>query len=73
MQTGKSLGWINMVGQLAGAVALSVSGFVGMGFSSDPRTPVSEYTGIWYLAMACCFVGAICGWVASQVSRQEGE
>ena len=71
MHTGKNLGWVNMSGQLAGAVALSVSGYVGMGFSSDPNTPLNEYTGIWYLAMACCVVGAICGWIALILSKRE--
>ena len=71
MHTGKNLGWVNMSGQLAGAVALSVSGYVGMGFSSDPNTPLNEYTGIWYLAMACCVVGAICGWIALVLSKRE--
>jgi sugar phosphate permease len=70
-QTGRSLGWINMFGQLAGAVALSVSGFVGLGFSSDSYTPMSEYTGIWYLATACCAVGGICGWIASHLSNRQ--
>ncbi len=70
MHTGKNLGWVNMSGQLAGAVALSISGYVGMGFSSDPNTPLNEYTGIWYLAMACCAVGAICGWIASFLSKR---
>ena len=71
MHTGKSLGWVNMFGQLAGALALSVSGYVGMGFSSGPNTPLSEYTGIWYFAMFCCVVGAICGWMASRLSSPE--
>ena len=69
-QTGKSLGWINMIGQLAGAIALSASGYVGMGFSSDSKAPLSEYTGIWYLAIGCCVVGAGCAWVASVLSSR---
>jgi len=71
MHTGKNLGWINMVGQLAGAAALSASGYVGMGFSSGSNSPLSEYTGIWYFAIACCVVGAICGWRASHLSKRE--
>ena len=69
--TGRSLGWINMCGQLAGAVALSLSGFVGMGLSSSSNVPLSEYTGIWYLAVACCMVGISCGWVATKLSSQQ--
>ena len=63
-QTGKSLGWINMIGQLAGAVSLSISGYVGMGFSTDSPSPLSEFTGIWYIAVGCCVIGASCGWAA---------
>ena len=68
-ETGKSLGWINMIGQLAGALALSFSGYVGMSFSEDPLNPLSEYTGIWYVATVCCVVGMFCCWGASSVSK----
>ena len=71
METGKSLGWINMLGQLAGAVALSASGFIGMGLSSGSNSPLSEYRGIWYLAIAFCLVGAICGWIAARLSEPQ--
>jgi MFS family permease len=71
MHTGKSLGWINMVGQLAGAASLSASGYVGMGFSSGSNAPLSEYTGIWYFAIVCCVGGTICGWRASHLSKRE--
>ena len=67
-KTGVSLGWINMMGQLAGAMALLVSGYVGMALSADINSPLSEFTGIWYLAMACCAVGTLCGWFAHRLS-----
>ena len=63
-RAGESLGWINMVGQLAGAVSLSLSGYVGMSFASRSRDPLAEYAGIWYLGAASCAVGALAGWVA---------
>ena len=69
-KTGKTLGWINMIGQLAGAVALSISGYLGMGFSSNSNAPLSEYRGIWYFAIVCCMLGAICGWMASRLSNR---
>ena len=60
-----------MIGQLAGAVALSASGFIGMGWASGSNAPLREYMGIWYLAIAFCVVGAICGWMAAQLSKRE--
>jgi MFS family permease len=63
-RAGESLGWIHMVGQLAGAVSLSLSGYVGMSFASRSGDPLSEYAGIWYLGAASCAVGALAGWVA---------
>ena len=63
-RAGESLGWINMVGQLAGAVSLSLSGYVGMSFASRSGDPLAEYAGIWYLGAASCAVGALAGWVA---------
>lgn len=69
-QTGQSLGWINMVGQLAGAVALSVSGYVGMAWASGATGTIDGYAGIWYLAAVSCFFGAGCGWMAHRLSSQ---
>jgi len=68
-QTGRSLGWINMIGQLAGAVALSMSGYVGMVWASEATGPSAEYAGIWYLAALACVVGAVCGWLAHRLSK----
>jgi len=69
-RTGHTLGWINMVGQLAGAVALSVSGYVGMAWASGAIGTVAGYAGIWYLATAACLFGAGCGWMAYRWSSQ---
>jgi sugar phosphate permease len=68
-RTGHALGWINMVGQLAGAVALSVSGYVGMAWASGSMGTVAEYAGIWYLAAAACVIGAGCGWWAHRLTK----
>jgi len=46
-RAGESLGWITMVGQLAGAVSLSVSGFLALNATSRRRGQLSEFTGIW--------------------------
>ena len=68
-KTGVSLGWINMMGQLAGAMALLVSGYLGMAFSADINSPLSEFTGIWYLGIGCCALGTGCGWMAHRLSK----
>lgn len=73
-RAGESLGWINMVGQLAGAVSLSVSGYVGMavagsGTGSQSPDPLTEYVGIWYLGAASCAVGALAGWMAHRAMK----
>ncbi len=68
-RAGESLGWINMVGQFAGAVSLSVSGFVGMAAASPSGGPLSEYVGIWWLGTGSCAVGALAGWAAHRRMR----
>ena len=68
-RAGESLGWINMVGQFAGAVSLSLSGYVGMTFASRTGDPLAEYAGIWYLGAASCAVGALAGWTARRQMR----
>lgn len=69
-RAGESLGWINMVGQLAGAVSLSLSGYLGMTLASRSGDSLAEYTGIWYLGAASCAVGALAGWLAHR--RMQG-
>jgi len=69
-RAGESLGWINMVGQLAGAVSLSLSGYVGMTLASRSGDSLAEYAGIWYLGAASCAVGALAGWLAHR--RMQG-
>ncbi|MDT7042484.1 MFS transporter [Candidatus Nitronereus thalassa] len=68
-RTGHALGWINMVGQLAGAVALSVSGYLGLAWASGATGTVAEYAGIWYLAAGACVFGAGCGWLAHRLTK----
>ncbi len=68
-RTGQSLGWINMVGQLAGAVALSMSGYVGMAWAAGATGTIEGYAGIWYLAAAACLFGAGCGWMAYRLTN----
>ncbi len=69
-RTGQSLGWINMVGQLAGAMALSVSGYVGEAWGLGSTGTAGGFAGIWYFAALACVIGAGCGWQAHRLSRQ---
>lgn len=70
-RTGQSLGWINMMGQFAGAIALSVSGYVGIAWASGASGTIDGYAGIWYLAAAACVIGAGCGWLAHRMTKRE--
>ncbi|MEC4673008.1 MAG: MFS transporter [Nitrospirota bacterium] len=69
-RTGQALGWINMLGQLAGAVALSVSGYLGEAWGSGSTGTAAGYAGIWYFAALACVIGALCGWQAHRLSRR---
>lgn len=48
---GFAMGVINMVGQFAGAVALSASGFMAVRFSIKGGAFYTEFLGIWYLGI----------------------
>jgi sugar phosphate permease len=48
---GFAMGIINMVGQFAGAVALSASGFMAVRFSIKGGAFYTEFLGIWYLGI----------------------
>jgi len=68
-RTGQSLGWINMMGQFAGAIALSMSGYVGMAWAAGETGTIVGYAGIWYLAAAACVFGSGCGWLAHRLTK----
>jgi Sugar phosphate permease len=56
--TGFSMGIINMVGQFAGALALSVSGFMAAKYSIPGGAFHTEFLGIWYLGIITSILGA---------------
>lgn len=70
-RAGESLGWINMVGQLAGAVSLSVSGYLGLNAASQSGGELTEYAGIWLFGAACCLLGACAGLGAHRHMREQ--
>lgn len=63
---GEAVGWINMAGQLAGAVFLSISGFLGLSLASASGGALSEYAGIWALGAGSCGLGALVAWLAAR-------
>ncbi|MFT4171097.1 MAG: MFS transporter [Rhodocyclaceae bacterium] len=56
--TGFSMGIINMVGQFAGALALSVSGFMAAKFAVPGGAFHTEFIGIWYLGIVTSILGS---------------
>lgn len=56
---GALMGVVNMIGQLIGATALAMSGFMAANFSVVHGGYHLEYRGIWYLGMICCAVAII--------------
>ncbi|MDC7785392.1 MFS transporter [Rhodoplanes sp. TEM] len=56
---GFTMGIINMVGQFAGAIALSVSGFMAAKFSYAGGAFYTEFVGIWYLGIITSILGAL--------------
>jgi sugar phosphate permease len=55
---GFSMGIINTVGQLAGALALSVSGYMAVKYSVKGGAFYTEFLGIWYLGIITSLLAA---------------
>lgn len=51
-RTGSVSSFMNTVGQIMGATALAVSGYIGMGLSAGSTGSLNEYQGIWLSGMA---------------------
>lgn len=56
---GFSMGIINTVGQFAGALALSVSGYMAVHYSIKGGAFYTEFLGIWYLGIITSILGFI--------------
>jgi sugar phosphate permease len=57
--TGFSMGIINTVGQFAGAVALSASGYMAVKYSVKGGAFYTEFLGIWYLGIITSLAAAV--------------
>jgi sugar phosphate permease len=51
-KTASVFGFINMLGQIAGATVLATSGYLGVALSTGERNSLEEYFGIWLAGMA---------------------
>ena len=51
-KTASVFGFINMLGQIAGATVLAGSGYLGIALSTGERNSLEEYFGIWLAGMA---------------------
>ncbi len=67
VMTGRALGGVNMVGQIVGAMALSMSGYLGLAFSGSATNPLREYDGIWYTVAGCSVIGVLCGAISQKL------
>jgi MFS transporter, OPA family, sugar phosphate sensor protein UhpC len=51
-KTASVFGFVNMVGQIAGATVLAMSGYLGVALNTGERNSLQEYYGIWLAGMA---------------------
>jgi MFS family permease len=60
-RTASVTGFINMVGQLVGATALAVSGYLGMAMGAGNDNSLAEYQGVWLAGMIPVALAAAIG------------
>jgi MFS family permease len=59
-RTSSAMGVLNMVAQFSGAIALTISGYLGIALSSTGNG-LDEYRGIWLVGIAGCIATAAIG------------
>jgi sugar phosphate permease len=59
-RTASAMGFLNMLAQLAGAIALTVSGYLGVALSATGNA-LDEYRGIWLVGIVGCIGAAAIG------------
>ena len=67
---GFSMGIVNTIGQLTGAISLSVSGFAAVRFAVQGGAFHTEYTGIWYCGVVVTIVAALVTYYLSKHERE---
>jgi nitrate/nitrite transporter NarK len=63
-KTGSVSSFMNMVGQLLGATALAVSGYIGVGLNGGAKDSLADYEGIWLSGIAWIVALTVGGSVA---------
>ena len=60
-KTASVFGFINMMGQLAGATVLALSGYLGIALGTGERNSLTEYQGIWLAGMTSVLITTAIG------------
>ncbi|HEY6363082.1 MAG TPA: MFS transporter [Vicinamibacterales bacterium] len=68
-KTASVFGFINMMGQLAGATVLAASGYLGIALSGGERNSLAEYQGIWLAGMTSVAITTVIGGAMYMVVR----
>jgi hypothetical protein len=60
-KTASVFGFVNMLGQIAGATVLAASGYLGIALNTGERNSLAEYQGIWLAGMASVSITTVIG------------
>jgi MFS family permease len=69
-KTGSVSSFMNTVGQLIGATALAVSGYIGVGLNPGAKNSLDEYQGIWLSGVAWVVALALLGSLLYYVAQR---
>jgi MFS family permease len=73
-KTSSVMGFVNTFGQLSGATALLISGYLGIALNTVPGNTLEEYRGIWLVGIVGCLVtaaaGAFCAWPSASATAR---
>ena len=68
LRTSSAMGVLNTVAQLSGAMALTVSGYLGVALSTTGNA-LDEYRGIWLVGVVGCIMTVAIGLAISQIVK----
>jgi hypothetical protein len=67
-RTSSAMGVLNTVAQFSGAMALSISGYLGIALSTTGNA-LDEYRGIWLVGVVGCMITGALGLVISYIAN----
>jgi hypothetical protein len=67
-KTSSAMGVLNMVAQFSGALALTLSGYLGVALSTTSNA-LDEYRGIWLVGTVGCLATAFIGIAISYLAK----